>query len=153
QQEKFRQINNIVALTHLPQADSYIKFLDSLYPNPEHGWAVPESKAVQAPTLLAWQGQAFLYENVIKPSCRTCHMWQLTFNFETPITAHLDLGLSDVCSGQMPNAMSPRLRLWKTTSPSLVHAFVDSQGKNDCRDLVFKGTTPTLAIVAPNGPV
>jgi hypothetical protein len=160
QQEKFWKINLIVGTTHLPQADNYITFLSSLYPTQQFGWYFPGAKAVRAPTPPAWQSQAFLYENVIKPSCRTCHMWQPIFNFETPIKAHLDLGVSDVCAGQMPNAMSPMLRLWKTTNPNLVQRFVDSQRFHDVSDFCGKdkrisvdGSPPTLTVVAPNGPV
>jgi len=158
QQEKFRQINNIVAFNHaLPEPDNYVDFLKSIYPKDV---TLPGSKAVRAPTPPAWQSQAFLYENVIKPSCRTCHMWQPTFNFETPIKAHLDLGVFDVCAGQMPNAMSPMLRLWKTTNPNLAQLFVDSQRFHDVSDFCGKdkrisvnGSPPTLTVVAPNGPV
>jgi hypothetical protein len=143
QQEKFRLINEAVAFSHV-HAGPYYDFLSSLYPNGAPvGVHKPGSKAIPAPVPVAWQKKAFVYENAVKPSCRTCHMWQdPLFAFDDPgdnFFPQTPLG-----SG-MPNAMGPMLRLWKTTDPSLVQVFNDG---------VFpSGKRPVLTVVPFFGPV
>lgn len=147
QQEKFRLINQTVNFAH-PTPDNYTTFLSTLYPQSVHA---PGAKAIPAPTPLAWQDKAFIYNNVVKPACRTCHMWQGDqLNFDSPADA-LILGLDRICKGQMPNAQSPMIRLWKSTHPNLIQALADSLnvGFPDCIAQVGEGQPPTLNVFRP----
>jgi hypothetical protein len=146
QQEKFRLMNEAVAYAHQGKAnDPYLELVHSLY---LQGFETPGSKARRAPPPFAWREHAFIYEHVIKPSCRTCHMWQShSFDFSDP----RDLGVVHiqrvVQTGMMPNAMSPMLRLWKTTRPNLMQALEDSCLPNS----VFGcGLHDKLTVVAPS---
>ncbi len=150
QQEKFRVLNETVAYAHV-HTGKYWDFLNSLYPDGVH---TKGAKAIPAPVPVAWQSKAFVFNKIIKPSCRTCHMWQSeNFDFDSPKDVFIQYAASYVCSGMMPNAMSPMLRLWKTTSPNLVQALLDSQGSSGCGDVQGKGHAPTLTLVAPGSQV
>lgn len=152
QQEKFRKINETVAYSHV-HTGVYWDFLNSLYPQGVH---TAGAKAIPAPTPPAWREQAFLYDNVIKPSCRTCHMSQPdNFNFDNPKDVFVQWAGHYVCSGLMPNAMAPMLRLWKSTHPSLVQVLINSPNQTGLclPGSVGKGSAPKLTVTSPIGPV
>src|SRR5262249_25082616 len=132
----------------------YLAFLQSLY---QDNWGVPGTKAIPAPIPPAWQDQSFVYHHIVKPSCRTCHMYQgPSLNFERSASMMNPFVSMDICLGKMPNSMSPMLRLWKTTNPSLLQAFYDLtihlSTAVGCQSS-FQGTPPKLTVVAPSGSV
>jgi hypothetical protein len=91
----------------------------------------PGTKARPAPVPNAWRLAPDIYTKIVKPSCRTCHMNQQStvLNFSDPsYPAFLGLGAQYVCGGgsnDMPNAMSPTLRLWRSTNPFLPDVFAN----------------------------
>jgi hypothetical protein len=110
----------------------------------------PGAKAIEAPVPEAWKNDRFFYTNVFKPSCSTCHMYQ-GINFDTPDAVH-SLSVPYVCIGEMPQAMSPMLRLWRTTNPSLVHALRDSKFSHGGA-CAGTGSAPRFTNITPGGGV
>ena len=148
--KSFGCINESVAFSHV-HSGKYYDFLSSLYPDgAPTGVHKPGSKAIPAPVPQAWKKDAFFYTNVFKPSCVTCHMYQ-GIHFDTPEDVH---SLSEpVCLlGEMPQAMSPMLRLWRTTNPSLVHALRDSRFATG-GGCGMKTSAPRMTLVTPSGGV
>ena len=150
QQEKFRVLNESVAYAHLGESGGpYLALLQRLY---EDNWGTPGAKAIPEPIPPAWQDQSFAFHHIFKPSCRTCHMYQTPpLDFERSFTGNGFVS-DDVCRGYMPHAMSPMLRLWKTTNPSLLQALSDLAGSAFCQSS-SKGKPPKLTVVAPSGSV
>ena len=109
QQEKFRRMNQMVQLTH-HHTGPYVDFINSLYPN---GVNTPGSEAHSPPVLAGWSARPEVFETIVKPNCRTCHIWQPSeFDF-----AQLDTNIAPIVryrlcqSFSMPNAMSTMINL------------------------------------------
>src|SRR5262249_60076392 len=98
------------------------------------GVHTPGTKAIRQPVPDAWRGLPDIWTKVVKPSCRTCHMHQPDFmNFDNPGDAWLAIpGAQRVCTGDMPNAMAPMLRLWRSTDPFLPDLFTSDFAGFQC---------------------
>lgn len=57
-----------------------------------------------------------VYDDLVKPYCRTCHMWS-SFPFSPPNPQLFGPVDSHICTGEMPHAMAPQLALWSSTNP------------------------------------
>src|SRR5262249_6129362 len=98
----------------------------------------------------AWRGLPDVWTKVVKPSCRTCHMHQPDFmNFDNPGDAWLSVpGAQRVCTGDMPNAMAPMLRLWRSTDPFLPDLFTSDFAGFQCGGA--RNLPPSVAIILPS---
>jgi hypothetical protein len=146
QQERFREMNAMISYTFHHSGPGW-DFMDSLYPQYVHN---PGSKAAPAPLPAAWAGYDDIYFDIVKPSCRTCHMYQGDhWNFTQPLEIGTLLGVQEVCQGQMPNALSPMLRLWRTSDPHLPDLFANTVGGFHpfCG---VENTLPDVHIVTPS---
>src|SRR5262249_37081612 len=138
QQERFRQLNAMIAYALRHDGPGW-DLMHSIYPG---GVDTPGSTAIVAPVPASWAGSEQLYTDVVKPSCRTCHMyqgyygdskmWNDRFDFANPTPGWLEQGFWDVCKGTMPNSISPMLRLWRTNDPSLIDEFGNYFGYPGC---------------------
>jgi hypothetical protein len=152
QQERLRELNSMIAYALRHEGPGW-DLMDSIYPQGVHNSG---STAIPAPVPPQWAGSEQLYTDIVKPSCRTCHMYQgyvgdtpsvgHRFDFFEPDPGWLTQGYWDVCKGTMPNAISPMLRLWRTNDPSLIDEFGNYFGLPGC------GSTdepPTVHIDTP----
>ena len=159
QQENFRRINQILWGTY-PTHSPYHDLLLSMYPAPdgEAGVYVPGKLAVDPPVPSTWSGLPTVWHDIVKPSCRTCHMWQ-DLSFDSSQHLLLSPAGSDICGGAMPNAFNPMLRLWKSTQPNLVQLFLDETGIGEaaigggfvrCGSMPLAGgSPPVISITSP----
>jgi hypothetical protein len=65
-------------------------------------------------------GGGFEYQEIVKPYCRTCHMWLLPA-FKPQSGPPFILGYMEgpICTGTMPHAMAPQLAFWSSSAPFL----------------------------------
>jgi hypothetical protein len=150
QQEKFRRINRLLSFGH-PADSPYTKLLQSIYPGQNGlGVYIPGTKAIDSPVPMLWSGLPAIWHDVVKPSCRTCHMWQDVLSFDSPGLILTGIATGDICVGDMPNAFNPMLRLWKSTHPNLVQLFLDETGTgNFCGRMAVGGSPPVINITSP----
>jgi hypothetical protein len=144
QQERFREMNSMIAYTFHHTGPGW-DFMDSLYP--QAGVHTAGAKAFPAPLPAAWAGHDELYFDIIKPSCRTCHMHLGNiYDFSKFDVGLVMSGHQRVCQGQMPNAISPMLRLWRSNDPHLPDVMANSVGLPGCNST---NALPDVQIVTP----
>jgi hypothetical protein len=143
QEERFRVLNRYVRMTHGgtgPYADS----IDSLYPG---GVDTPGSVSASPPPLPGWVTNPAAYAQVLRPNCRTCHIWQPPpYDLAAP-----DPGLGEwlrdyLCSGIMPNAMQPTLNVWRRLDPFAGDALTTAFDVPAC---FSSDASPTVQILEP----
>jgi hypothetical protein len=151
QQERFRQLNEIISFAQRHTGQAW-ELMDSIYPSTTGGIGVhtPGTKARPAPVPDGWRDLPEVWSDVVKPSCRTCHMHlQPDRNFDDADDHFLGLGAQHVCTGVMPNAMAPMLRLWRTSDPFLPDLFSESLGGVGCGPTGRRNTAPFVGIITP----
>ena len=152
QQERFRRMNQMVQLTH-QKTGPYVDFINSLYPN---GVDTPGSEAHTPPVLAGWSARPEVFETIVKPNCRTCHIWQPAHVDFTKLDKNIgEFVRSRLCSGIMPNAMSTMINLWgKSSDPFLGELLLDAYGVSWCPVFTTYNDPPSISITEPaNGTV
>jgi hypothetical protein len=154
QQERFRQLNEIISYAVQHTGPPW-KLIESIYPptNGTPGVHVPGTKAIRQPVPDGWRDAPEIWTKIVKPSCRTCHM-----NFDIPgltwekSTDSLGQGAGMMCStGEMPNAMAPQLRLFRSTNPFLPDVLSSFYNNRECRNYNIAAVSrpPTVTITSP----
>ncbi len=157
QQERFRQLNEMIsyALRHTGPAWDLI---DSIYPGSPGvplGVHAPGTKARPAPVPEGWRSAPDIYTKIVKPACRTCHMNQSSVLDFAGLNDHAFLALGALYAvggdrNDMPNAMAPALRLWRSTDPFLPDVFYNFINGDFCGGENFPcNGHPTIAIITP----
>ena len=138
QQERFREMNAMIAYTFHHDGPGW-NLMHAIYPTDVH---TPGSKAIRAAVPPGWVGHETLYDKVVKPSCRTCHMYvdysdaaddYSGFSFKGFDVSMMRFGRQRACEGEMPNAIAPMLRLWRTSNPNLMDVFSNELGFSGCK--------------------
>jgi hypothetical protein len=140
QEESFRRLNLLVGLTYPTQAIRDL--IDGIYPSGIHntgsvasanyvppGWVVPDDP--HTPDVNEANAAAVLYNSVVRPYCRSCHIAQPSLDFTTyqqfranaqPAGGRI---LQSVCkTHQMPHAEVTWLKFWKTR-PLIAHGVLN----------------------------
>ena len=144
-------MNQMVQLTH-QKTGPYVDFINSLYPN---GVDTPGSEAHTPPVLAGWSARPEVFETIVKPNCRTCHIWQPAHVDFTKLDKNIgELVRLRLCSGIMPNAMSTMINLWgKSVDPFLGELLLDAYGAGSCPVTTYNDP-PSIGITEPaNGMV
>jgi hypothetical protein len=155
QQERFRELNEMIAFAVQHTGPPW-DLLDAIYPRTASGGFgvhTPGTKAIKQPVPAGWRDAPEIWNEIVKPSCRTCHMNQASpLNFDDHVQdfPFLALGAQYLCTtGQMPNAMQPQLRLFKTVNPHLPDKFNSFINGGECgTGKVNK--IPTVSIIVPS---
>jgi hypothetical protein len=139
QQEAFRKLNQMVLATTPPQAitdfitGSYPKGVGNVGSIEIDNYVPPASQ-----TSPGWAPDPELYNVVVKPYCRTCHLAMGgTLDFEDYNEFKTWAGQIDytVCqSHDMPHAEVPYVRFWLKDKPAQekLRDFLKSQGQTGC---------------------
>ncbi len=148
QQERIRELNAIVEIVTqasnpglAPGDNPALELLGDIY-GPGGQVQVPGNTAQPA------LENDPLWDDVVKPLCRTCHMWQDTlfdFDYDSPSglsAATTGVAETRICGGEMPHALAPMLQLWASSDPFLP-ALIDGL------DCVTPSDPPTIQITAP----
>jgi hypothetical protein len=144
QEERFRKLNRLVKMTH-GDTGVYADYIDSLYR--VQGVDTAGASASEAPPLPGWVAQADTYREVVRPNCRTCHIWQPEpFAFTQPDPTLGGIVQSYVCAGIMPNAMQPMINVWRRLDPFPGDAIAAAFHGDPC---FSKDQPPTVQITAP----
>lgn len=131
QQEKFRQLNSLVKKTGPNKANPnnpIVEFIDGLYSDGTVDTPGTAANNRYVPT--DWLAQQSVYNIVIKPYCRTCHIAMGPANDWTKRTQFIASKPSiqnSVCNlHDMPHAEVPFLKFW-TSSPVYVPGYLEDQ--------------------------
>jgi Carboxypeptidase regulatory-like domain/Bacterial Ig domain len=154
QQERFRQLNEMISYAVQHTGPPW-KLMQAIYPSTSitPGVHIPGTKAIRQPVPDAWRTAPEIWTEIVKPSCRTCHM-----NFDHPnltwetMNGFFDIGGNLMCSnGEMPNAMAPQLRLFRSTNPFLPDVFNTFFNGHLCRynGVWAPSSPPTVTIMSP----
>ncbi|MEZ4466378.1 MAG: hypothetical protein R3F43_18470, partial [bacterium] len=147
QEERLRALNALVKQTHGGQGP-HAAYIDELYPQ---GVENPGSTSQRPGPLPGWLAAPQTYVDVVRPNCRTCHIWQPPpFDFATPDPALGELVRSYLCSGLMPNAMRPMLNVWSRLDPFLGDAITDAWRVAAC---FSDDARPQVQILEPAAPI
>ena len=134
QQEAFRKLNQLVLATN-PPAPAIAEFINGSYPK-----GVGNTGSIEIDNYVpsGWSPDPDLYNLVVKPYCRTCHLSEggnADFGsyqkFVTEASTTNDL----VCnSHDMPHAEVPYVRFWLKDFPAQqkLRDFLKSQGQTGC---------------------
>ncbi len=146
QEERIRLMNQMISYTFKRQGP-YWEQMNTLYQG-----EVDTPNAVAQPIPppdASWAGHEEVWEKVTKPACRTCHIYQSPAWNMREYGHAVRVGSKLVCGGQMPNAMSPMLKLWKTTDPFMPSWYVSQvsyYGETHCGP---EGNLPVVSITSP----
>jgi hypothetical protein len=155
QQERFRQLNEMISYAVQHTGPPW-KLMESIYPSTSGtpGVHIPGTKAIRQPVPDGWRDAPEIWTKIVKPSCRTCHMnFDLpSLTFETSKDGFLSMGAGMMCStGEMPNAMAPQLRLFRSTNPFLPDVMNTFYNGRPCVSgtIDAKSSPPTVTITSP----
>lgn len=111
QQEAFRQLNHMVRDTN--PAALIVELIDGWYGNAVH---VPGATLNDGFVASGYAGDPGLYNNVVKPYCRTCHIAQAGFPLSDP--TYVDVAQPAVFNGfYMPHAQLTNHNFWNSPAP------------------------------------
>jgi len=88
-----------------------------------------------------WSGAPDIYQSVIRPTCRNCHMSNQTTTPGTPVKPHtFDLqtdfnsfapaAVSFLCGHQMPHSLQTLRQFWQSTRPAALASYLDGVDGN-----------------------
>ncbi len=143
QEERLRALNRLVKLTH-GNTGPYAEYIDSLY-HPDVD--TPGATTSTPDPLPGWLTHAQAYNQVVRPNCRTCHIWQPgPFALTAPEPGIGGFLRSYLCDGIMPNAMQPTLNVWRKLDPFLGDALTSAYQTDAC---FSDDARPTVTILEP----
>ncbi len=143
QEERLRRLNRLVKMTHGDEGP-YADYIDSLY---HQGVDTPGASSSEADPLPGWSQHPDTYDKVVRPNCRTCHIWQAPpYDFATADPATGALARVYLCEGMMPNAMQPMLNIWTRLDPFPGDALTAALGAEPC---FSNDQPPTVQIQEP----
>lgn len=121
QQDKFRQLNELVKLTN--PAPSITTLIDGMYPA---GVSTPGALADAAYVPVGWKGHEALYNNVARPYCRNCHVSRagpVTFDTYAGFAAYEAKIREMVCqTSLMPDAELTHFTFWNSAARAFLAA-------------------------------
>jgi PKD repeat protein len=106
----------------------------ALIENAYGGAALPTASFSDTTVPAGWAGQATLYEQVVRPYCRTCHIVRGTnnqddidFSTEAKFAGYADRIKAHVFDrGNMPLALLVYTDFWQSNAPNTLAAYIDS---------------------------
>jgi hypothetical protein len=134
QQEAFRQLNQMVLVTN-PPAQAIKDFINGSYPNGVGNVGTFQFDKYLPP---GWTPDPDLYNIVVKPYCRTCHLaagGNADFGSYQKFVAEAQGIQETVCDlHDMPHAEVPYVRFWLKDMPAQqkLRDFLKSQGQTGC---------------------
>ncbi|MCA9527533.1 MAG: hypothetical protein KC549_14685, partial [Myxococcales bacterium] len=147
QEERLRQLNERVWRVHGGQGP-HAAYIDELY---HDGVDTPGATASKPGALPGWAAHPQAYVDVVRPNCRTCHIWQPPpFDFATIDPALGGLVRAYLCDGLMPNAMQPMLNVWNRLDPFAGDAITTAFQTAAC---FSQDEPPTVQILEPAAPL
>lgn len=134
QEEAFRKLNQLVLATN-PPAPAIADFINGSYPK---GVANTGSIEIDNYVPPGWAPDPGLYNLVVKPYCRTCHLAEpgnADFGTYQKFVAEASTTNDLVCnSHDMPHAEIPYVRFWlkDIVAQQKLRDFLKSQGQTGC---------------------
>ncbi|MBU8896175.1 hypothetical protein DRW03_06095 [Corallococcus sp. H22C18031201] len=132
QEDTFGQLNALVALTPMTSATS--QFLKGMYGGvlPTLGTTIAPTNRFIPPDWDTNNSDRTMYEGVVKPYCRGCHMTASTSSVDLDSPSDVSLDIACNASHLMPHAEHTLRRFWNGGARVYLSARYGLQGSGDC---------------------
>lgn len=98
-----------------------------------------------------WQGSESIYQSVVRPSCRGCHMTSVVrFDSAADFLGSADLIASDVAGHVMPHALQTQRLFWQSGQPKQLANYFTSNGKTAAGSVVAAAAPTNIVTLDPH---
>lgn len=125
--------------------------LDAWYKNTDHLPALPANKFDGSQVVAGWRGSEGIYQSVVRPSCRGCHVTSaLKFDSATEFLANAELIGTDIRNHVMPHALQTQRLFWQSGQPKQLADYFNDKLKTQAAIDVAAGSPANIVTLDPH---
>jgi hypothetical protein len=125
--------------------------IDAWYLNSSHAATLPANNFDGSKVVSGWQGSESIYQSVVRPSCRGCHMTsQVRFDAAADFLLKAgDIG-TDIRDHTMPHALQTQRLFWQSGQPKQLADYFIANQKTQAATDVTAGSPANIVTLDPH---